>query len=270
MNYGDTTHGVTLDKDKLQKMSLLIATPMFGGNCTGVYAGSLLKLGCGLQTWGIPFSYLYHENDSLITRARNKIVMEFLNSEATYLLLLDGDIGFEAGNIIVMLAHDKKVIGAPYPRKRINWEKVKNAASYATVEELEKIASSDYVLNYQTKDFDHNKAQSVPEIGTGCLLLHRSVFDDMIDFYGERICYRPMFGELSYKGFGWSFFDCGKDESGYYQPEDYTFCQRWKKMGGEIWMCPWMTLTHRGQMNFTGNMKYQFLEGGKFNVEECA
>ncbi len=73
-----------------------------------------------------------------------------------------------------------------------------------------------------------------------------------------------------YKGFGWMFFESGRDGEGYYQPEDYAFCKRWIKLGGDVWVCPWMTLTHRGTMNFTGNIKYQFLEGGQFNIEKAS
>ncbi len=270
MGDGDVIHGVKIDKAELHKKSVMIATPMFGGSCSGLYTGSLLKLAYAFQSWDIPFSCEYLLGDALITRARNRLVVDFLNSEHTHLLFLDADIGFEAGNILVMLAHKKEMIAAPYPLKRINWKKVKNAAREGyEADELQKIGSSDFVLNYQTMNFDLNYAISVPEVGTGCLLISKTVFEDMANFYGVgQLGCKPMLDEPSWRGYGWEFFSCGKDSSEYYQPEDYTFCKKWRTMGGEIWLCPWMTLTHVGAMNFVGNMKYAFTEGSKFNSIE--
>jgi hypothetical protein len=32
------------------------------------------------------------------------------------------------------------------------------------------------------------------------------------------------------------------------------FCQMWRKMGGQIYLCPWMKTQHIGTYAFTGNM----------------
>ncbi len=37
-------------------------------------------------------------------------------------------------------------------------------------------------------------------------------------------------------------------------PEDYMFCQLWRKTGGSIWLCPWMRLDHIGTYHFKGDM----------------
>jgi hypothetical protein len=39
-----------------------------------------------------------------------------------------------------------------------------------------------------------------------------------------------------------------------YLSEDYMFCQYWRKIGGSIWLCPWMKTQHLGTYAFTGNM----------------
>ncbi len=263
---GNVVHDITVSKSVLQKKSVLIATPMFGGNCSYVHVSSLVKLTCALQQWEIPFTYMPLWNDALITRARNRLTVEFLNSEHTHILFLDADIGFEAGDMLVMLAANKDVIAAPYPLKRTNWEKVRRAAEAGrSAEELESIGSSDFVLNYNSVDFDPNCLTSVSEAGTGCMLISRMVFSDMMNFYGNNLAYKPMDGEPSYQRMGWSFFNCGKDESGYYQSEDYSFCRLWRKLGGAIWLCPWITLSHIGSVRFTGSMKFSFLEGSRVN-----
>lgn len=266
-------HGVELDKSALQGKSLFIATPMFKGECAGIYAASLLKLGCALQEWGIPFEFAYRDGDALVTRARNALCVEFLNSTRTHMLCWDADIAQEAGDVLVMLALDKAVVAAPYPTKRINWEKIANVVSkvaHATAKDLSRLGSSDFAVDYPAKEFNPDAPLSVPHAAGGSMLVARHVFEDFIRRYGvEKIGGRPRDDESSYLGHTWEFFACDRDEDGYIQPEDYSFCRRWRNLGGEIWLCPWMTLTHRGPMNFSGSMKYAFLEGGRFNLKRA-
>jgi hypothetical protein len=46
-----------------------------------------------------------------------------------------------------------------------------------------------------------------------------------------------------------------KTASHRYLSEDYMFCQYWRKIGGKIWLCPWMKTQHVGTYAFTGNMQ---------------
>ena len=39
-----------------------------------------------------------------------------------------------------------------------------------------------------------------------------------------------------------------------YLSEDYMFCQWWRKIGGQIFLCPWMKTQHIGTYAFSGNM----------------
>ncbi len=264
---GDVVHGITVNKEELQKRRLFIATPMARGDCKGVYAASLARLFHTLGKWEIPFQYQYLTDDGLITRARNRLSVEFLNSSCTDILMLDSDIGFMVGDILVMMAVNRPFVSASYPLSRINWEKVKEAAGTHTAEELKEIACSDFVLNYGLH-FDCDRLSRVPEAGGGCNLVSRSVFKDLMHCFGN-LRYRPRKNEPSYEGYGWDFFGAGVDSlTGYYEPEDYMFCKKYREMGGEIWLCPWVTLEHVGEVTFKGNMKYAFMEGAKFNFEK--
>jgi hypothetical protein len=55
------------------------------------------------------FSFLF--NESLITRARNYLVDEFLRSGFTHLLFIDSDIHYSPQDVLALLALDKDVIG---------------------------------------------------------------------------------------------------------------------------------------------------------------
>ena len=265
--FGKIIHGIELNKEILQSKSLLIATPMYKGDCTGVYTASLIKLACILTQHEIPFEYTYIDGDALVPRARNRISIDMLNSKHTDVIMLDADIGFEAGDIILMLALNKPMVAAHYPRKTINFEKLRRAAlAGKSAQELKLIASSDFVVNYFGTTFDPDLPTLVSEVGAGCLTFHRSVLEQMMYYYPDLKC-RKKFDDPAYNGYYWDFFKCGKDESELYNPEDYAFCCRWRALGGSIYLCPWIQLAHRGTYEYKGSAKYAFLEGSKYNTE---
>ena len=51
------------------------------------------------------------------------------------------------------------------------------------------------------------------------------------------------------------YFDALIDpKSKRYLSEDYMFCQWWRAIGGQVYLCPWMKTQHIGTYAFTGNM----------------
>jgi hypothetical protein len=117
---------VKVDDLKLNK--LFVATPMYGGMNHGMYMKSCLDLQSILTRYGVEVKFSFLFNESLITRARNYLVDEFLRSECTHMLFIDSDIHFNPQDVIALMALDKDVIGAPYPKKSINWGAVASAA----------------------------------------------------------------------------------------------------------------------------------------------
>jgi hypothetical protein len=71
--------------------------------------------------------------------------------------------------------------------------------------------------------------------------------------------YRDMFARLSASepandDLLYALFDTSLDrEKGTYLPEDYTFCKRWRAMGGEIWVDVLSKFTHIGQFGYQGD-----------------
>ena len=64
--------------------NIFLATPMYGGQCTGQYVQSLLNLTGLLSQQAIPLHCAFMFNESLITRARNGLAHQFLQSDATH------------------------------------------------------------------------------------------------------------------------------------------------------------------------------------------
>jgi KaiC/GvpD/RAD55 family RecA-like ATPase len=255
--------------EDLRKYSLFVATPMYGGMNHGMYMKSCLDLqGLCLQYGiGIKFSFLF--NESLITRARNYLVDEFINrSDCTHLLFIDSDITFNPQDVIAMLALDKDVIGGPYPKKSIKWRSAVGALKKnpdIDIGLLDKVVG-DFVFNpvQGTSQFNVSEPLSVLEIGTGFMMVKRDVFTKMEEAY-PMIRYKPdHVGQANFDGSRYihAYFDTVIDTkdsivgggSDRYLSEDYMFCQMWRKLGGEIWLCPWMRTAHIGTYIFHGDM----------------
>ena len=254
--------------DDLKKNKLFIATPMYGGMNHGMYMKSCLDLQGLLTRYGVEVKFSFLFNESLITRARNYLVDEFLRSDCTHMLFIDSDIHFNPQDVIALMALDKEVIGGPYPKKSINWGNVAAAARKnpdMEPRELEGLVG-EYVFNVVkgTSQFSVTEPLEVLEIGTGFMMIKREVFKKMEEAY-PLIRYKPdHVGQANFDGTRYihAFFDTVIDTkdsmtgggSDRYLSEDYMFCQMWRKIGGEIYLCPWMKTQHIGTYAFTGNM----------------
>ena len=262
--------------EKLREFKLFVATPMYGGMNHGMYMKSCLDLQSICSQYGIEIRFSFIFNESLITRARNYLVDEFLRAEGfTHLLFIDADIHFDPRDVIACLALDKDVVGGPYPKKSIKWASVKEGVKkHPDIEpgDMEKLAG-DFVFNPVpgTEKFSVAEPVEVLELGTGFMMVKRHVFDKFREAYPE-FSYRPdHVGQANFDGQRYihAYFDTVIDRkrkvvvngeerefggSDRYLSEDYMFCQWWRNIGGQIWLCPWMKTHHIGTYAFTGDM----------------
>lgn len=248
------------------KPHILIATPCYGGQVTSLYTLSLLGLQRACAEIGIGLSFRLIAGDSLITRARNLAVQQFLATpEATHLLFIDADIGFTPEQALALLAADKEVCGAVYPLKRLDWERIRIQAR-AGVDNLA-ASTLNYVVDFKedepippTEEFFR-----VKYLGTGFLMIRREVFARMAEHYPETQFKQIHLGLNidAAKAPAHAFFDCTIDpETGEYLSEDYTFCKRWTEIGGEIWAYTNSRLAHVGTTVFEGDLANTFKELG--------
>jgi len=256
--------------EQLRKHSIMLAAPMYGGQCSGLFARSIANLTATCQNHGIPLSFYFLFNESLITRARNYCVDEFLRSECTHLMFIDSDIGFDANDVLALLAmsisndgdNEYDVLCGPYPKKTIAWEKIVQAVNAGFAKdnpnELENFVG-DYVFNpkKETESIKIGEPCEVREGGTGFMMIRRNTFAK----------YKEAFPKLSYKPDHvrtehfdgtteiMAYFDCIIDpETKRYLSEDYMFCYNVQKIGLKVWMCPWMHLKHVGSYIFGGSL----------------
>lgn len=239
-----------------KRPSLMIATPMYGGMCTGHYVQGLLLTMQKMRELGVNVAWCQIMNESLITRARNELTRIFLESDHDYLMFIDADIGFDGEAIAQLMAADKDVVCGIYPKKEVNWESVERAAAGGK-QGLEDYAGA-FVFNMVGNADAHSDESGCIEVrhgGTGFMLIKRGVFEHLLphvptyrvsSFQDEHGNYaKPLTHE---------FFATSIDASGALLSEDYHFCELVREHGGSIHAHPFIKLNHVGTYIFGGDI----------------
>lgn len=236
-------------------VKLMISTPMYGGNCTATYHRSMLGLQILLASLNITTEVSGDTNDALITRARNNDADRFRASGYTHHLFIDGDIGFRPEDILHLIAADKDLVVAPYARKNINWVQIKRAVEMGVPPQQLAHFACDIVVNSNKPIQMDGAPQEVTEGGTGMMLIKRNVYERMMTAYPES-SYFPMKDETSLNfGILYDFFPAGIDPvTRHYLSEDWSFCRRFTRIGGQVWILPWIQTVHVGAYPFIGDM----------------
>jgi len=261
------TFEIKVPIEELRKRKLFLATPMYGGQCAGMFTRSVADLSALCVHHGIQLQMYFLFNESLITRARNYCVDEFLRSGADHLMFIDSDIGFNPNDVIALMAmqsedSDYDVLCGPYPKKCISWEKIKMAVDKGFADEdpnvLERFVG-DYVFNpvNGARTIPLNQPIEILEAGTGFMMIRRNTFEKFAAAYPKQ-SYKPDHVRTAH--FDGSreiiaYFDTPIDpETKRYLSEDYMFCQWSRKIGLKVWFCPWMKLQHVGSYIFGGSL----------------
>jgi hypothetical protein len=240
-----------------QPISVMVATPMYGGMCSGLYlfgALSLLKL-ADRENIALDFGVI--SNESLVTRARNELVRMFLSNQMEYLMFIDADIAFTGEDVLRLLKSDKDVVCGVYPKKVINWGQINKAARNGRGD-LESYSGM-YALNFINEVAeihpDSNGCIEIKQGATGFMLIKRRVFEvlqDHVPVYRTATpttqgitCNAPLTRE---------FFATSIDSNGILLSEDYHFCDLWRNHGGVVHANLNINLKHVGTNVFGGNL----------------
>lgn len=191
---------INVPQAELVKRRLFLAVPMYGGNCNGMFARSCMDLAALCKHYGISLQVYFLFNESLVTRARNYCVDEFMRSDSTHLMFIDSDIGFNPQDVLALMAlqsdeSEYDIIAGPYPKKTIAWEKIKMAVDKGFADDnpsnLENFVG-DYVFNPKagTGSIPIGEPVEVLEAGTGFMMIRRKTFDTFAKAFPQ-YSYRP-------------------------------------------------------------------------------
>ena len=229
-----------IDLNILRKYNVFFATPCYGGMLTDQYFLSMFRATQMLMKNGINFRITTLRNESLVTRARNILSAMFMESDCTHLFFIDSDIEFDSESILRALAFDKDILAGAYPKKALPIQ---------------------YAMNFKFVDQEkgqirvENGSVEVLDASTGFFCVKKKVFDKMRQHHPELHYKNDSNIDEKYHPYCYSFFDTIHDpDDNRYLSEDYTFCRRLQKIGGEIWIDLSTKLNHVGSYSFEGDV----------------
>ena len=235
---------------------VFLATPCYGGVVTQGYMQSVFGMMQIAQSDGYDITLALLGQDALITRSRNTLLAHFMeNLSATHILFVDGDISFDPALVQRMLMARKEIVAACYPLKTFYWDahsehQLKQGVPPST-------AGLRYVGELCQGDLAKREGSlaTATYVGTGFMLISRTVIDQMIISYPETrysgVHAYPT--DQTVRPVPHALFDCMIDPvTRTYLSEDFTFCYRWRALGGEIWLDTRSRLTHTGPTDFQG------------------
>ena len=252
-------------------MKLFIGTPCYGGIVTRQYLLSILRLNAALAAEGIPYILATLDKESLITRARNRLADQFLQSDATHLLFIDADIRFQPEAVLRLVRHGGALVAGAVPKKVIDWDrlfgKLGRAGSGAELEGL----ANDYAFSvrqegeaFPHETFDRRVESGfvrVTYVGTAFMLIARRVFEmiaaaglveSYVDEESPRVAGADTDPAVAPRRMQAFFDTLIHPVSGRYLSEDFAFCHHWRSTGGEVWVDVQTPLGHEGSFMFEG------------------
>lgn len=254
--------------NQTKPIKLYILTPCFGSICYVNYMISLINTILLFKTLGLQLVTEFCKNESLVTRARNNLLAKAMSDpDTTHIMFIDNDISWNPEDIMKLIVSDKSIVGGIYPIKKYHWEKAtaqnidhsirsKNMSEFNTINNEDLIQSK--LLNYNVNflsnvlNIEKNLAK-VRHLPTGFMMIKRDVIERMQTEYKDTK-YTDDVGFLNTEEskMAYALFDCGIIEQHYFS-EDWMFCERWLKMGGEIWIHVAIDLTHTGIEDYSGS-----------------
>jgi len=255
---------------------LYILTPCYGGVCYTSYTRSIMNTMEKLKQYNIDIHVEFCNSDSLVSRARNNLIAKAMsNPKTTHIMFIDADITWNPDDIIKLLISNKDLCGGVYPLKKYNWGRlIESKSGEKDTEVLSKwiekkdrsifknmISDKEYIqhqmlsynLNYvENKVVIKDNMTEVRHIATGFMMMKRNVIHRMANGF-PYTKYTDDIGFLNgdENDFAYALFDCGV-ENNHYLSEDWMFCERWRKLGGSIYVDVTINLIHTGTEQYNG------------------
>jgi hypothetical protein len=257
---------------KVNKPHLCILTPCYGSVCFVNYVRCLIQTYQLFQSLNIPLTVEFCKNDSLISRARNNLIAKAMSDpNITHMLFIDSDITWDPVDIVKLLISDKSLVGGSYPLKKYNWETIienpetslQSIINRKNKSQLKNSITDEQMLQYNLVRYNinflntfltiENNLTKVRHLATGFMMIKRNTITQMSKAFPQSK-YTDDVGFLigSENDFAYALFDCGVEE-GHYFSEDWLFCHRWTKMGGNIYLDVSINLTHTGLEDYKGS-----------------
>lgn len=240
---------------KKKPVHVCIAFPAYTGTVHMSTMRSVIADIMQLAQRGIVVSIADECGNAIIGDCRAKIVAGFLENPAfTHLIMIDHDVSWATGALVRLVEHTLKdgvdLVCAMYPQRS-------DPLTFNFRSQMDKGAGLE--IDPATRLLE------VWGVPSGCICLTRSMLEKMVDAYSdlEFMCERGKHADGTVKARmqAWALFDpyWVKDEK-VKLGEDYAFCQRWRDIGGKVWIDPFIMTGHTGNKTFIGELGDWFEE----------
>lgn len=208
-----------------------IAIPCYTGKVDMGTMASLIAELPHISQAGINITFGDQRGNSMIAHGRDMMLAQFLASEATDVVFIDDDVTWEAGALTKLLSWPVEMVAGIYPSKT---EPVNYFCRYLSGE----LRSPEGLQGLI-------EVESVP---AGFMRATRRAVEQMVLKYPEK----RFRDSNAPKGYAWALFDNIHEGDDYYG-EDYSFCRRYRAIGGKVYVQPEIPMGHVGQKAFVGN-----------------
>ena len=217
---------------ELKGKRLLIGTPCYSGWLHHEYTKSLLETHACCAALGIEVSTLFLCQCARITRARHEIVRAFRNRELDYLLMIDSDIGWPADAPARLMAHDVPYVGAVTVKRGTDRMCLRNIGD-------------DKAFDYDPE----RRLMRVGAMGTAFVMFKMELFEAMERAYPQLMLEEECGGHPPY-----ALFSEMLTPEGDFNGEDYSFSLRAQAIGIDMFVDPWIPLTHTSERTYRGSL----------------
>lgn len=230
-----------LKKPKAKDRKVFIAIPTYSGNIATLTYKSLMHDVHQLSLKGVGV-YIFDEiGHADIYLLRAQLVASFLADEdATDFIMIDGDVGWEPNALLKLLRHDVDLVAGSYPKRQ-----------------------DPITFMFRSPMDEGETIQGDPETGLievwgmpcGFMRCKRSVLERMWEHYGPTLTAAdgivPQKSVVRMFDPYWMDMRDGRKRC---LGEDYAFCQRWRDIGGKIYLDSSISMAHVGTKAFTGKL----------------
>jgi hypothetical protein len=235
---------------------IIIATPAFGEMFYTPYVQTMYRLMRAFERrkWDSAFSSISYAD---IAESRNFLLTRWFDkSDATHLLFIDADMGFPAQLVLDMVDSGKPIVGAVYPKRQINIEKIVGLAAAGENTSRAIAKGHDYIVRRKRAQPNGPGPSGFIQVdgcGTGVMLIRRDAIQTMLQKMPqlsdrEARNTSPLARELDRLIRAFEPLRL----NGALLSEDFSFCHRWTACGGEVWANVSYEIEHIGLQRFKG------------------
>jgi hypothetical protein len=250
---------------------ILIATPAYGEMFYTPYVSSVIRLQklMARNKWDSTFASIAYAD---IVECRNFLLTHFYDkTDATHLLFIDADMGYDPKLVADMVGLRKPVVGVIAPRRQIDLNRLADLAAKGEKAESAIARSHDFLVRpvkRTGKPRIVNGFMEVEGCGAGIMLIERGCVKTMLaklpklsDTAAKKSS--PLAKNLDrlIRAFEPITVDGGR------LSEDYSFCHRWRNdCGGEVWANIAHQIVHVGLHRFAGRYQDAMPRGPRIMV----